>query len=165
VRLRLLLALLALSGLTAFAPAPLPKPPRRGAVGPLDLKRLQGVWVVEKAERTTAGAYRVVKDPVTHILIEGDLWVFMQGKAKRSSEFRLVLPDPTRTPVWFTFRAKNQPAGGTDGLLTEEKDGRVRVLYNWGSPRPASFENPPAGYWALTLRREQAPAGPARTER
>src|SRR5438045_3648411 len=110
---RLLIALLALIGLTAFAPVPFPKRDRR-AGDALDLKELQGYWRVEKAEKTDKGTYRVVPDPVTHILIEKDTWVFMQGKGKRSNEYR-ILVDSTRKPVWFTFRAKTQPAGGTDG--------------------------------------------------
>ncbi len=154
MRLRLVIALVALAGLTAFAPAPFPRPGRPAGDGPLDLKALQGYWIVEKAERTNNGTYAVVKDPVTHILVENDIWVFMQGRGTRSNEYR-ILVDAGKKPVWFTFRGKAQTSGGTNGLMTRRGEGRIQILYSWGSPRPGSFETPPSGYWALTLRREK----------
>jgi uncharacterized protein (TIGR03067 family) len=153
MRVRVVVALIALVGLTAFTPAPFPRKDQR-AREVLDLKGLQGYWRVEKAERTTNGTYTVVPDPVTHILIENDVWVFMHGRGNRSNEYR-ILVDPTRKPVWFTFRNKTQNTGGTDGLMIRLPDGRVKILYQWGGGRPASFEKPPANYWALTLIREK----------
>jgi uncharacterized protein (TIGR03067 family) len=154
MHLRLLLALLIVPGMLAFTPAPFPKPGRRSGQTALNLDSLQGTWKVEKAERTSNdGSYRVVADPVTHILVEKDIWVFMQGKGRRSNEYRIVV-DASKKPVWFTFRGKTQAAGGTDGLMTRVGE-RVKVLYQWGQPRAQSFEKPPGEYWALTLIREK----------
>jgi uncharacterized protein (TIGR03067 family) len=148
---RLVFAVLALAGLTAFAPSPFPRKAKRGG-GELSLAVLQGHWKVEKVERTTKGAYRVVTDPVTHILVEKDVWVFLHGQGKRSGEYRLLL-DAKKKPAWFTFRPRAANQGGTEGLMTRPDPERIKVLYQWGKPRPASFDNPPAEYWAITLIR------------
>jgi uncharacterized protein (TIGR03067 family) len=153
MRVRLLIVLFIVAGPTAFAPAPFPRP-RRDRERALDLQALQGTWVVEKAERTNNGTYTVVKDPVTHILVRNDLWGFMHGKGGHVNEYRIAV-DARKKPVWFTFRARNQVAGGTDGLMRRLPEGRVQVLYSWGSPRPGNFKSPPSNYWALTLRREK----------
>jgi uncharacterized protein (TIGR03067 family) len=153
MRPRLVVAVLALAWLTAFAPAPFPRKGKR-TTDVVDLKALQGHWRVEKVERTGNGTYRVVTDPVTDILVENDVWVFMHGQGKRSGEYRLLI-DSTKKPAWLTFRPRNVKQGGTEGLLTRLDARRVKVLYQWGKPRPASFDNPPGEYWAITLIRSK----------
>ena len=148
---RLLLALLAVVAMTAFAPAPFPK---KGRGEELNLQTLQGYWKVEKCEKTTNAGYGVVTDPVTHIHVEGDTWTFMQGKGARTNVYTVIV-DPTHKPVWLTFRNKNQASGGTQGLIARLGTGRVKILYQWGGARPTGFEKPPSGYWALTLVRDR----------
>jgi uncharacterized protein (TIGR03067 family) len=150
---RLVFGLAVLVGLTAFAPAPFPKKGRPFGEDPLDLKRLQGTWKVVKVEKISNGKYQIVRDPVTHVLIQDDQWVFMHGKGKRSTEYR-ILVDPSKRPAWCTFRGKNQATGGTEGLIRRRPEDRIQVLYRWGHPRPGNFEKPPSGSWAITLKRD-----------
>jgi uncharacterized protein (TIGR03067 family) len=156
VRLLLGLLVVAVTAETA-RPAPAPFPRKRDAQNELSLIALQGYWKVERCERTSNdGTYRVVKDPVTHIHVNKDIWIFMQGKGTRSNEYTIIV-DPAHRPARFTFRNKTQTTGGTDGLMTQLAGGRIKILYQWNRPRPGSFHKPPAEYWALTLIRETTP--------
>lgn len=132
---------------TAFAPAPLPKK-ERGSQQIVTLQRLQGTWVVEKVERSTASGYQRTSDPLTEILIEGDRWTFVSGGNRSSLGLKI---DGGKTPAWFDLGEAN--TSSTSGIIRLSGN-ELRVLYMWGRPRPGSFETPPNDYWHITFRRK-----------
>lgn len=142
------LVALILIAATAFAPAPLPKR-QRGAAESISLARLQGTWVVEKVETSTNGGYRRTNDPLTEVAIEGARWTFING-GNRSTSLGLKL-DGGRVPAWFDLG--EQGNSQTSGIIRLQ-GGVLQVLYQWGRPRPNSFEAPPEGYWCITFRRK-----------
>jgi uncharacterized protein (TIGR03067 family) len=145
---RLCLAAAVLIAAAAFAPAPLPKRERGGRQA-LTLERIQGSWIVEKVERSSNKGYQRTGDPLTEVRIEGARWTFVNGGSPSTSLPLSV--DGNKAPAWFDLGDVKSPQ--TSGIISL-RGGELKVLYQWGRPRPGSFETPPEGYWCITFRRK-----------
>src|SRR5215211_1156208 len=89
MRIRFLaLAIVALIGLTAFAPAPFVKPDRKRGRGGDLLAQLQGTWSIAKKERMGPNGQVSKYSTAQKIRIEKDLWQFVsaaEGKGGRGA--------------------------------------------------------------------------------
>ena len=66
----------------------------------------------------------------------------------RQHELRI---DGSKSPATIDFYKKGETTPYGTGII--KRDGNNLVLiYDWGGARATSFDNPPAGYWELTLR-------------
>ena len=151
---RLAFAFAVLLGLTAFAPAPLPRADRRGQSAEITLTTFQGNWRVTNMQTSRAnGQHTPYPWNVTHILIEKDRWSFMAGNSPVSSMYISV--DSTKKPAQLNFhdrQGKDQPISGV-GLIRKYGAG-VQVLYRWGNEqnRPVVFEGA-EGPWIITMQK------------
>lgn len=154
---RLLLAVVALAGLTAFAPAPFPKSQR----DTISLERIQGTWKVISLEVIEKGNVpKQIDLSYTHIRVKEDYWqtlVINDGKINLDLLIneRLAI-DGTRKPAridWFIFGPPRPERPGMVGIIRREGD-RLRILSSGPENRPTSFENPPIDSWLLTLQRQ-----------
>jgi uncharacterized protein (TIGR03067 family) len=143
--------------LVAFAPAPFPKANRHEPPG-ITLQRFQGKWKAVKLVNVGKNLERTgIEWGVSHIHVEGDLWTFyMTGDVKNNS-YVLVI-DPSRRPATIDFYSGNQRQDGVApymlGLIKREGN-VVTILYFTATAdqRATSFENPPPGWWLLTLEK------------
>ena len=151
---RLAFAFAVLLGLTAFAPAPLPRQERRGQSAEITLTTFQGNWRVTNMQTSRAnGQHTPYQWNVTHILIEKDRWSFKSSDSTVNSLFISV--DSTKKPAQLNFydrQGPNQPISGV-GLIRKHGPG-VQVLYRWGNEqnRPLTFEGA-EGPWIITMQK------------
>jgi uncharacterized protein (TIGR03067 family) len=157
MKTRLLLALITLLVLTAFAPAPFPRSKReRETFDEINLKSFQGTWKVISMEVIEQGNVpKRIPWNITHVRVKGDHWSYLVNQAENSN-YRMAI-DGTRKPAsidWYTDGAQpNRP--GMVGLIRRQGD-RVRILYYVTTPenRATSFDDPPVNWWLLTLQRQ-----------
>src|SRR5262245_45045867 len=145
-RVRMLfVALVALVGLTAFAPAPFPKADRRGERGLVTLQSLQGNWrVVSFGSIGQNGQLRHV------------LW--FQHVHVRGNHLRYVVQGKEQNPIYVTVDGGKQRPAAIDFYPQDPKSvqdrptmvgivgrdgGRMKILYYWTTPenRARSFES------------------------
>jgi uncharacterized protein (TIGR03067 family) len=151
VRWHLLIVLVVLAGLTAFAPAPFPRPRRSSPT--LDLNRLSARWKVAGMQRVAAQG-KLVDHPwyITHILIQNGRWSFLDKTGRDVASYLLEV-DPTKKPATITWLRNPGEVPTLVGII-RRKGKVVEILYLATTNRPASFEKPPEGYYLLTLKRE-----------
>jgi uncharacterized protein (TIGR03067 family) len=158
---RLIVAVVVLSSVPAFAPAPFPRPSRDGDRNGIDMKRFQGTWKVISMEIVQAGG-RLEKlsdwgeqaQGTTAVRVQDDKWTYLSKGNHSSSSYWLDI-DPAQKPAainWYTQADRKNP--GMLGLIRREGD-QVTILYYATTPnnRPKTFENPPANWWVLKLRK------------
>jgi hypothetical protein len=156
VRLRLALLVL-LGGLTAFAPAPLPRP-RREPPPECSLAALRGTWRLAGTWVTRAdGRHEPTEWPVTHVLVKGDRWYFVNGKTGIDNEFLLDVEADKAPAAHLTLHNKTGRWRGNVGVgLIRRKGAGFEVIYRFGGgedDRP-SFDPPTEGCWLMTLQPE-----------
>lgn len=157
---RLAVALIATLGLTAFAPAPLPKPARRDAGEQINLQSFQGTWRSVKLEQIEqGGGKREIPWNIAAVRIQDDLWTFINTGETENAKYWLLIEGTKRPPTidFYTQRAGQGNQAGKPymvGILKRQGD-TVYILYFSTNPenRARSFENPPVGWWLLTLER------------
>jgi len=155
MKARLLLALLALIGPLAFAPAPLPRRDR-GRADEINLTSFQGRWRITKRFTLRGnGKHTPRASSVTHIRIVQNRWTFMTNDSEGST--LEISIDPSRKPALLNFYRlgdREQRIYGV-GLIRKRAVG-VEVLYHWGGPegRPLDFEPPPDGFWTIEMYKE-----------
>jgi uncharacterized protein (TIGR03067 family) len=143
MRYRLLLGLLALLGLTAFAPAPFPKPPKD------DLKRLAGVWAVDRYERG-GSSLRSTKAKM-RLRITGNNWEFMRDTQVTASYVATL--DPKAKPPSLNLSGK---PGEMLGIYRLDRDQFEMVFNHFGvRERPSSFDKTGQSSYRLVLKREK----------
>jgi uncharacterized protein (TIGR03067 family) len=158
---RVVTALLAVCVLTAFAPAPFPKPPRRGGEE-INLQGFQGTWRSVKLEGIEQnGGKREIPWGIAAVRVQNDLWTFLNKGETENAKYRLVI-DGTRKPPTIDFYSEGR--GGREqggkpymvGVMKRQGD-IVQILYFSTGPenRARSFDNPPVGWWLLTLERRK----------
>jgi uncharacterized protein (TIGR03067 family) len=152
VRLRVLLALVGLVGMTAFAPAPFPK--RRPEPPALDEKGFQGTWKLVRKYQCH-GAQKQLRPPnvggTAYIRINGNTWTSMTQKVAGGSDWRIAV-DFSKQPCtidWLSAAGQVSYSG-----LARRKGDTVEVMYYSGTRRPASFDNTPPNTELLILQRE-----------
>jgi uncharacterized protein (TIGR03067 family) len=157
---RSVLALIALFALTAFAPAPFPKPQRER--NEIDMKSFQGTWDVVSMEIVRQGGRRqrlrdwgVDAKGTNGVRIEGDCWTFLPPTDDRS-DFRISIDSSTKPALIDGFPLPGDDRAGITGLIRREGN-KVTVLYYATHPdqRPKTFDNPPIGWAILTLKRQR----------
>jgi uncharacterized protein (TIGR03067 family) len=177
MRIRLPLALLALIGLTAFAPAPFLKPDRKPSGDSALLQRMQGTWSITAKQRM--GPDGVVNYSTRQkVHIEKDQWEFLSTSAKapkagakgppaRAKKVpsriggKIVLDDKgAPRPFRFKRALGREDADYMVGILAFEGN-KLRILYRLGTvdedipPQPPNgFLTIPQGWYLLTLERD-----------
>jgi len=152
---RPLFAVLVLAGLTAFAPAPLPRSPRGHRGDGLSLGELQGTWTVTKLQMTRGkGQLTDGGTSLAQVRISGDRWSFVYGQARMNDVNYTIRVDhslrPPRLDFHYLGSKDKEPYG--KGILRRDGD-TVQLMYTWGGDRAASFDTAPDGHWLITLRR------------
>src|SRR5258708_4107102 len=146
---RLLFAAVALAALTAFAPAPFPRPRRESNA--IDLTSFQGTWrLVRQQVAQAGGTYHDTNIGVTHIRVVRDRWTFLNKGGTENASYFLKL-DSVKKPCPLDFSGE---VGGRVQMMgiIRRRGQTVEVLYRGGTNvRPESFEKPPQGYYLLTL--------------
>lgn len=157
MELRLAVVVLALCGLTAFAPAPFPRKARPKPHSDVSLHALQGLWRVRSLVATrTNGEHRPEPFAFTHIRFKEDRWAFVPDNYSGSTLY--VSIDDSKKSAPLTFYALNDPGKKkVYGVgLVRRVGSKLQVLYYWGNEndRPRGFDPPPDAYWLLTLEKE-----------
>jgi uncharacterized protein (TIGR03067 family) len=155
MKVRLAFSLLAL-GLTAFAPAPLPRREREKRPDEINLTTFQGNWRVTKQLNLRAdGNHLLMESSITHVRILKDRWTFM-SKVSEGATLSISL-DPSKKPTWLNFyRAGRKDHLRGVGLVRRHGRG-VEVLYCWcddGQDRPLDFDPPRDGDWVISMQRD-----------
>jgi uncharacterized protein (TIGR03067 family) len=148
---RVIVSVVALLALTAFAPAPLPRSERRG--GAVTLPRLQGDWKVVSFD--TVGADRKLT-PIGKwfqgVRIKGDRWIYLVNGQENLS-FRITIGDGRPATIDY-FNLSGQTEKPYMIGIAGRQAGRVAILYYWmPATRATSFEEAPANWWLLILER------------
>src|SRR5262245_50825803 len=130
MKARLGVALTVLLGVTAFAPAPLPRR-ARSAGNAIDLSRLEGRWKVVSMWRYGQNAqiaYRI--DVWNEICIEHGECAFCRvtnGVITPSTTYRLAV-DGGKTPATIDFKRPNEEKAWMMGIV-RFRDDKLEVLY------------------------------------
>jgi uncharacterized protein (TIGR03067 family) len=150
---RLLIAVLTLVCLTAFAPAPFPR--ARRDRDHLDLNSVQGTWRVVSMQRSQGNRqYTTINWHISHIRIDRDEWTFLHQGNRPNALYYLSL-DPGKKPGHINWHNRRGGPLSMAGLI--RRNGEViEILYLASTIRPGSFEDPPANYYLLTLKRENS---------
>jgi hypothetical protein len=154
MRARLVVAVVVLSAL-AFAPAPFPRTKREDQAE-INLDRFQGLWKAESFETVIEnGRKRYGGWEHTQVRVEGDRWTYLEG-GKLNAEYRVRVKG--RGPATIDFYQLNDKTEWYMTGLIRRRDGKVEILFfNVNARRgtqATSFDNPPVGWWVLTLRRD-----------
>jgi uncharacterized protein (TIGR03067 family) len=154
------LALIVLVGLTAFAPAPFPTRERRGESNTaISVARFQGKWKVETFEVYEQGGQKRRSGFIDRVIVKDDLWILSHQDDRPHGSYRIAIrPGKPATIDFYSFAQKGQARGGDKlecfGLIRRDGD-TVQILYTYaeGKTRVTSFDNPPANWWLMTLKR------------
>lgn len=160
---RIFASLVALICLTAFAPAPLPRPKRTAQSEEISLQTMRGTWRVTAAVRTSQnGQHTPHVWAVTHVRIEGDSWTFLRGNQVSTTHALAI--DGSKKPAHLDFNRDGGGGAGKGGKpgvrspgngIIRRKGNVVEIIYVFGGrERAVSFEQPPEGQYLLTLQRE-----------
>jgi hypothetical protein len=165
MRFRLLVALFAVLGATAFAPAPFVKPDRNRDREEGDpLPRLQGTWSMTSKERMgpngTVSKYSTTSQKLA---IQDDSWSFVyvaKGGPKLPARpmYKLEI-EPGGRPARFRVRRTTTDRDYMVGILTVEGD-KAKMLYRLVTTRPQddatpdNFDTIPEGWYRMTLERD-----------
>jgi uncharacterized protein (TIGR03067 family) len=155
MKLRVGLALLVVTALTAFAPAPFPKSGRRGQQPEITLDTFQGRWRVTKMQSSRAnGQHTPYNWNVTHIRVTKDRWEFASGNAGGSGGLFISI-DPAKRPAHLNFynRAGDKTIYGVGQI--RRQGSKIQVIYTWGGEnvRP-TFDPPVERGWIITMERD-----------
>jgi hypothetical protein len=174
MRIRLIaLAVMALIGLTAFAPAPFTRNDRRRGHGGDVLDALQGTWSVTEKVRMGPNGTLMNYSTRQKLRIENDDWSFVsalaakggggiaRGKGGPARRAYKIVIDRKRLPV--EFRLKRSADDDSDymvGIVRVTGD-TAKILYRLGSTfggsndeMPRNFDAVPEGWYSLTLSRD-----------
>jgi uncharacterized protein (TIGR03067 family) len=155
--MRVTLALLAVFGVSAFAPAPFPRTDRQDRETEVSLRFLQGKWDVVSMETINEqGQRQRARWGVKGIVVQGDHWSYVYSLGGKNSTYGFNLNGSTRPASmdWYVDPFKRESEPYLFGVI-RRKGSIVEILYYpaQGEKRVTSFENPPRYWWYLTLRR------------
>jgi uncharacterized protein (TIGR03067 family) len=153
---RLVVALVVLVALTAFAPAPFPRT-KRGEDADFNLAQFQGLWRAEKFETAWQGGRLSGHGwDSTQVRIENDRWTYLDnGRFGSAYQIRL---DTSKSPVTIDFINVGSKTDESCMLgIIRRVHGKVEILFYLPGrgERPKTFDNPPPDWWILTLRRDK----------
>jgi uncharacterized protein (TIGR03067 family) len=152
--MRRILPLLVLSSL-AFAPAPLPRPQRRGDDPGVNERRVQGEWETVIMESFTPDGQKQKHEwPVARVRIKGRHWTFFNGDGQITANHYTALDTSTRPTSLDWYKGeRGEPSPTWVGLIRLSGD-TMQVIYVQGArERRPTFEKPPQDGFLMTLRR------------
>jgi uncharacterized protein (TIGR03067 family) len=155
---RILLAVLIVFGVTAFAPAPFPRPSRKGEERAITVQNFQGLWRVASMKRSRAtGQHEPYKWHITHVRVKDDRWAFRQNETDNGN-YSIVIDNSKRPATLDFFNARKQGGARPSGVgIIRRQGARVEILYSFGitpERRAVSFHQPPDNQWVLLLERQ-----------
>src|SRR5262245_50589079 len=137
MRVRLIVALIALAALTAFAPAPLPKTSRRTDPNLLTVANFQGDWTAVSFDYVGAGDQL---SPIglwfQGVRIRGDHWIYLVNGSE-SSTYRITIDNNTRPAAIDYYEVQGKPEKPGMFGIVKRQGSRVTILYyGYGPARP-----------------------------
>lgn len=152
MRARLIVLLVLVSGTTAFAPAPLPKPPRRGGTNDVSIASIQGDWRVTSFDTIGPNNQKTNVKWFQGVRFKDNQIIYLLEGNKEYTPFRIAL-DAAKRPATidlFQGEAQNPVMFG----IVRRMGNRFSILYySAGGQRATSFENAPTGWWLLELEK------------
>jgi uncharacterized protein (TIGR03067 family) len=153
---RVVLSLLALLSLTAFAPAPFPRARRGG--GEVSLASLQGNWQVVSVNLVLAEGRRGrFKLPWYDVIITGNKWTYCddpEGKLPNYGDTLPIVVNNKRRPATFDFQYEKGNEGTFGPGIIRQKGDVVEIVFAVGEDvRPISFEKRSTDCYVITLKR------------
>jgi uncharacterized protein (TIGR03067 family) len=159
MRARVIVGLIVLLGASVFAaPAPFPRPVRRGDTNEITLQNFQGDWKAISMD-TVQGGGRFAPAGIWFqgVRVRGDRWFYMVG-GKENLNYHLKIDGGKKPPTidYYDITSGQAERPGMVGILRREGN-RVTVLYYATTPekRAKSFDDMPQGWWVLVLEREK----------
>jgi hypothetical protein len=151
----LIIALVVLSGLTAFAPAPFPRM-RRESNTAVSLTLLQGKWKRVSTELIGLRGEKRKEQFTGYVRVEGKVWSFLETNGKVNTRYTVDI-DGKRKPAFIDFYSgTGRGIPFLFGLIRRDSD-VVQVLFCYQADaqddRARSFDRPPPGWRLLTLER------------
>lgn len=144
--IRWIFALVVLGGVTAFAPAPRPKPAKVSETEKLRQK-MQGTWERVPPGQAAVPGRVVVRPAVSRstiqYVIKDDRWSFIRntgGESRTTASYRMIL-DVSKNPPWLDLIREGTDQPFMKGILSLEGD-TLKFVYVPGSsntPRPTAF--------------------------
>jgi hypothetical protein len=156
---RVLTALTALVTLTAFAPAPFPRPARRENTAEMSLRHLQGRWRIVRFEEMNNGRrVRREDDAVPFVRVEGERWSYLHKDGAVNNSFPVAVNSGRGAVAidWFTPGPRRMDMFG----LVRRQGDTVQIVATSGREsvaarrRPSSFDHLAPDWWVMTLKRE-----------
>lgn len=143
--IRLSIALIALTGVTAFAPAPLPKQPRTPNAAEL-LKKMQGDYeaTVQQRETIINGARRIrpiATRTTTRVRIQGNRWSYftsINGQELLSTGYTIKL-DTSKKPIQMELIQDAVP-NAANGIPLQARTSMVGDLIFDGNSLKFSYD-------------------------
>jgi uncharacterized protein (TIGR03067 family) len=147
MRYRVAAGLVAVLGLTAFAPAPFVKPTKKEPPA-----RLEGVWRVVSRNNWKMSTKGPVK---ARVRIEPGKWHFEREAAAsyRSTGSYFLKVDASASPPTFDLRRNEDDAEPYGCGVFELKGDELRVAYSWSATRPDGLNSKKAHVYHMTLQR------------
>jgi uncharacterized protein (TIGR03067 family) len=151
---RIAVALVALVGLTAFAPAPRPREDRNQG---LRLADIQGTWEVTSYGFIRPGKGHEPAAWIKAIRFKGDQLTFVTLDGNDRLSYRITI-DPRQKPAALDLYWAGDPPGLGPAMhgVIRQQDGQIEFLYS-GPPsavaRPTDFERPGVVCARVVLRR------------
>jgi hypothetical protein len=141
---RAALALLAVSILAAFAPAPLPRR-KPAAADEVSLSHFQGYWTFTRFDETSA---------VKGVRIEGNKWTYVNRDGSDNARYKIVVGRGRgAVPIdWHDSEGRPPYFLG----LIQRDGGTMNLIYRVGArpqERPAAIAGAPKGWLVMTLRK------------
>jgi len=170
--LRVIVALAAVAGLTAFSPAPFPKHERKAAVD--DIALLQGTYKVIDYGRPNlnggGGARLAIRRSEMKVQISGNKWSFMysngNGFAPSTTYEMKLMPKASPKMLDMTYNVANDYTLTMKGIYKIEgkkvtmayvstySGARFGNMQQGAVERPTSFENLTGNAMLITMERE-----------
>jgi uncharacterized protein (TIGR03067 family) len=162
--IRVVAALIALLALTAFAPAPFPKAARRGGGGDqISLQHFQGKWELVRIEWIAPNGKRSefkIDSVTVAFRVKGDQWSYLdKGDVVKLTYTITVQEGRGATAIdWLSTGEQGEKLPPFMlGLIKRDGD-TVQILGQMGASvdqRPKRWDDPPVGWWLMTLQRSR----------
>jgi uncharacterized protein (TIGR03067 family) len=156
--MRRVFCIVALAGVTAFAPAPLPRRARGGSDGEISLATFQGTWRVASMQSSRRdGRHLPHKWNITHFRVSGAELTYLEN-GSTNARYTVVIGNQGRPATIDFYNGEAKGIAPGQGIIRRKGD-VVEILYVFGvfggTQRAVSFEQPPDNQWLLTLHRER----------
>lgn len=152
--LRPVTALLVLLGLTAFAPAPLPR--LRARSDSVSVEALQATYAVVRKESIKENSQKSLFDSgIKNIRIQGDNWTLFDVGGRQLGSYSITI-DTNARPARIEWYNLGKPREGPPlwtGLVKREGE-HLLVSYASGDTVSRDIDALPSGSYLYTLRKE-----------